>query len=298
MKKIYIIIIFSLLFSTNAFAKWNYNVGDVVQNEVFFGKKEKYKLPPGKFIVGVVAKEKEFKDIMLYQIDEDSGYLRWAIHFYATGNTKWDYWNPPKFCDRTNVYFIKKYKGNQKYACWMINHSRSDISANKGFWAKVREYEISQKIKTPDIFVYSHYEYSKGPKLWGLEHFYNPELDGVPKPISKEWDTSEFHKQRVMNYPKHEEFLKKYIGYTANFVKDFNKMMKIKNSSKLSLNVDENLSQSSINTETNLSQNNSKTQINEENDIISQIKELKKLFDDGAITNEEFEKAKKKLLNG
>ena len=99
MKKIYIIIIFSLLFSTNAFAKWNYNVGDVVQNEVFFGKKEKYKLPPGKFIVGVVAREKEFKDIMLYQIDEDSGYLRWAIHFYATGSTKWDYWNPPKFCD-------------------------------------------------------------------------------------------------------------------------------------------------------------------------------------------------------
>ena len=43
--------------------------------------------------------EKEFKDIMLYQIDEDSGYLRWAIHFYATGSTKWDYWNPPKFCD-------------------------------------------------------------------------------------------------------------------------------------------------------------------------------------------------------
>ena len=288
---------FSLLFSTNAFAKWEYSVGDIVQNEILFGKREEFKLPPGKFTVGVVAKEREFRDIMLYQIDEKSGYLRWAIHFYATGNTQWDYWNPPKFCDRTNVYFIKKFKGNKSYACWMINHSRSDIGANKGFWAKVREYEIKQNIKTPDIFVYSQYAYSKGPKSWGFEYYYNPELDGVPKPISKEWDTSEFHKQRVMDYPKHEEFLKKYISYNAKYIDDFNKMKKIKNSSKLSLNVQENLSQSSINVETNSSQTNSTSKANGEDNIIKQIKELKTLYDDGAITKEEFEKAKDKLLN-
>ena len=297
MKNILIILIFSLLSCVSAFAKWKYNVGDVVYNEVLFGKKEKFKLPPGKFTVGVVASEREFRDIMLYQIDEKSGYLRWAIHFFATGNTQWDYWNPPKFCDRTNVYFIKKFKGNKNYACWMVNHSRSDIGANKGFWAKVREYEINQKIKTPDIFVYSKYEYSKGPKLWGFEYYYNPELDGVPKPVSKEWNTSEFHKQRVMDYPKHEAFLKKYISYTAKFVDDFNKMKKIKNSSKLSLKIQENLSQSSINIETNSSQNNSTSDANAENNIIKQIKELKKLYDDGAITKEEFDKAKKVLLN-
>ena len=288
---------FSLLFSTNAFAKWKYNVGDIVQNEILFGKREKFKLPPGKFTVGVVAKEREFRDIMLYQVDEKSGYLRWAIDFFATGNTKWDYWNPPEFCDRTNVYFIKKFKGNKKYACWMINHSRSDIAANKGFWAKVREYEIKKNIKTPDIFVYSQYEYSKGPKVWGFEHYYNPELDGVPKAISKEWDTSEFHKQRVMDYPKHEEFLKKYISYTAKFVDDFNKMKNIKNSSKLSLNAQENLSQTLINIETNSSQTNSTSKANGENDIIKQIKDLKTLYDDGAITKEEFERAKDKILN-
>ncbi|MBL4593363.1 MAG: hypothetical protein JKX68_06050, partial [Flavobacteriales bacterium] len=26
----------------------------------------------------------------------------------ATGNTQWEWWNPSKFCERTNVYFIKK----------------------------------------------------------------------------------------------------------------------------------------------------------------------------------------------
>ena len=32
-------------------------------------------------------------------------------------------------------------------------------------------------------------------------------------------------------------------------------------------------------------------------DIISELNELKKLFDEGILTKEEFEKAKKKILN-
>ena len=294
MNKYLSLIIISLLLCTNVYAKWNYNVGDIVQNEVVFGKKDAFKLPPGKFIVAVISREKEFRDIMLYQIDKDSGYARWAIQFYATGRTQWEYWNPPKFCKRTNVYFIKEYKGNNSYACWMVNHSRSDIGANKGFWSKVREYEIANKIKTPDIFVYSRYEYSKGSKMWGSSYYYNPELDGIPKPKSLEWDTNEFHKQRVMNYPKHEEFLKKYISVTSTFISEFNKTHKIKNSSKLSLNVEQNFTQASINTGEGTS-NQKKKKL--ESSIVEELKSLKDLLDSGAITQDEFEKAKKKILN-
>ena len=293
MKKIILIISIFLLLGTNAFAKFMYNVGDKVQNEVIFGKKDSFKLPSGEFTVGVVHREREFKKIMLYQIDKNSGFVRWAIIFYATGNTQWGWWNPPKFCDRTNVYFIKKKKGNKKYACWMINHSRSDIGANKGFWKRVRDYQLANGIKNPDIFVYSHYAYSKGPKVWGSYYYYNPELDGVPKPKSLEWDTNEFHLQRVMNYPKHEEFLKKYISVTAKFIDEFNKSHKIKG--KLSLNPQENFSQASINTESK--ENKNVTKSADKEDVVSNLKKLKDLLDSGAITQEEFEKAKKKLLN-
>ena len=166
-------IIFILICSTSvAFSKWKYNPGDIVEEEIIFGKKDKFKLPPGQFTVGIVSREKEFKDIMLYQVDDNSGFVRWALHIYATGRTKWDWWNPPEFCDRTNVYFIKQVKANKAYACWMVNHSRSDIAANKGFLAKVREYEIANNLKNADILVYSSYEYSKGPKLWGWSYFY------------------------------------------------------------------------------------------------------------------------------
>tara|TARA_A100001011_G_C14162023_1_gene778697 strand:- start:103 stop:987 length:885 start_codon:yes stop_codon:yes gene_type:complete len=294
MKKYLFLIIISLLLCTNVNAKWKYNPGDIVEGDVVYGKKDFFKLPPGKFVVGLKAKEKEFKDIMLYQIDEKSGYVRWAIHFFATGNTQWEWWNPPKFCKRTNVYFIQKKIGNKRYACWMVNHSRSDIAANEGFWAKVREYEIANKLKTPDIFVYSQYEYSKGPKVWGAEYYYNPELDGVPKPKSLEWDTNEFHKQRVMNHPKHEEFLKKYISITAGFVDAFNTTRKIKSSSALTLNASEYITNVSINTGDGASSKKEKTSTSS---LTQELKGLKELLDSGAITEEEFKKAKDKLLN-
>ena len=282
-----------MLLVTNSFAKWRYKSGDIVQDEVVFGKKDIFKLPPGEFLVAFVSREREFKDIMLYQIDKDSGYVRWTIHFYATGKTDWGWWNQPKFCKRTNVYFIKQYKGNKSYACWMVNHYRSDIPANKGFWAKVREYEIANNLKNPNILVGSKYEYSKGSKVWGSAYFYNPELDGVPKPKSLEWDTNEFHKQRVMNYPKHEKFLKKYISVSAKFVDEFNKTLKIRGN--LRLNPQENFSGAIINTEKTGNKSLSKSA--EKKDIVKELKALKDLLDAGALTQEEFEIAKSKVLN-
>ena len=292
MKKFGVLIFISLMLFSNADAKWKYNPGDIIEGQVFFGNKNTFKLPPGKFKVGLKSVEREFKDLLVYQIDEKSGLLRWSIHFYATGRTEWAWWNPPKFCDRTNVYFIKKHKGNKNYACWMVNHSRSDIADNKGFWAKVREYEIANKIKGPDIYVYSQYEYSKGPKVWGASYYYNPELDGVPKPKSLEWDTNEFHKQRVMNYPKHEEFLKKFISISANFVDAFNQTQKIKDSRKSSLGVKEYISNVSINAGSGTA-----TENNSKESLVNQLKSLKDLLDSGTISREEFDKAKKKLLN-
>ena len=290
--KIFITLIILITTTQTALAKWKYNPGDIVEGEVVFGKKDSFKLPPGKFTVGVISKENEWKDLLVYQIDKKSGLLRWSIQFYATGNTNWEWWNPPKFCKRTNVYFIQSFKGNKSYACWMVNHSRSDIESNKGFWAKVREYEIANKIKGPDIYVYFQHQYSRGPKVWGARYYYNPELDGVPKPKHLEWETNEFHKQRVMNYPKHEEFLKKFISVSAGFVDSFNITHNIKSSSELSLNARDYLSNASINYASDVSANNvSNKSISEE------LKNLKELLDTGVITKEEFEKAKKDIFD-
>jgi hypothetical protein len=48
---------------------------------------------------------------------------------------------------------------------------------------------------------------------------------------------------------------------------------------------------------TKLAEEEKEKQIEQSSDVVSQIKELKKLFDEGVLNKEEFEKAKKKLLN-
>jgi len=297
MKKLLVIIVLGLLMSVNAHTapKFSAKVGDIVENEVSFGKRDKFPLPPGKFTVGVIKKTKEFTDVMLHQIDEKSGAVRWAVSLYATGNTQWESWNLSKFCKRTNIYFIKNKRSSKSFACWMVNHSRSDIGANKGFWKLVRDYEISNNIVSPDIFVYSQYVYSKGSKLYGMSYYYNPELDGVPKPENLEWATNEFHMQKVINYPKHEAFLKKYISVSANLVDRFNQLNKVKG--KLTLNPEENFTQASINVEKVGTKKVKKSTDANKGDVVSQIKGLKELLDAGAITQDEFDKAKKKLLN-
>jgi|TARA_B100001540_G_C15664879_1_gene577306 hypothetical protein len=52
----------------------------------------------------------------------------------------------------------------------------------------------------------------------------------------------------------------------------------------------------STNTKTNETKNNDDTNSNNV-DVVEKLKELKELFDSGAITKEEFDKAKKKILN-
>ena len=173
----------------------------------------------------------------------------------------------------------------------MVNHSRSDIGANKGFWKKVRDYEIASNVNMPSILVYTSWQYSKASKLWGINYYYNPEQDGIPKPINLEWDTNEFHIQKIKNYPKHKEFLNKFVSVSASYVDQLNKNLKVKGG--LTLNPQENFSQATI----KVQKNEVKKSSDNNTSIVEEIKNLKELLDAGALTKEEFEKAKKKLLN-
>ncbi|MDA9682863.1 SHOCT domain-containing protein [Candidatus Pelagibacter sp.] len=53
----------------------------------------------------------------------------------------------------------------------------------------------------------------------------------------------------------------------------------------------------SLNNSSSSNTQSSDTSSNSDDDIVSKIKELQKLYEDGAITKDEFEKAKEKLLN-
>jgi len=286
------ILVLSLLWCNISFAaKLNpYKKGDIVENELVFADRYKVPLPEGKFEIVVTHKKQGFHDIWIYQPDQN-GNSRWEIHVYIS-KPAGTWWNASRLCKRKDVYFNQSKLGNKKHHCWIVNHSRTDISTSKGFWGKVRDWIIKEKIITSDIVVYSQHEYQTNNKrLIGMMYAYNPEVDGLPPPKYTTWNTSEFHVSKVHKFPEHEAFLKKFISVSASFVKRFNELNNIKES--ISLNPSQFLTGVSINTEK--TDNNTTNDSSE--DLVSKLKRLKELYDNGVLTKEEFEKAKKKVLN-
>ena len=314
-KRLLEIIALVLLMSGYAYAaKFSAKVGDTVENEVSFGK-DKFPLPPGKFTVAAYKKWHEFRDVYLIQIDENTGIVRWRIKLTATGNQneKYSSWVASPMCDQRNLYFLKVKKGSQRFACWSVSHSDGDgeeitriaISNNffsfndrvtlklgsyQGINELIREFDSSNNLTLPEMFVVSKHQYANKARLYESEYYYNPELDGIPEPENLEWERNEFHKQRIKNFPKHETFLNKYISVSASLIDRFNQLNKVNGAFELDASTY--ITQDSMNT-------GSGQTISEVNagGIVEKIKELKELLDAGVLTKEEFEKAKKQILN-
>ena len=294
MLRILIVIFLSLLLNINAYAsKFSAKQGDTVENEVSFGN-DKFPLPEGKFLVAIVSKWLDFRDVLLVQIDEDTGIIRWKIKLTATGNKseKYSAWLPGPMCKLNTGYFIKVKKGSSKFACWLVESSDSEpklitrtaksnnffsfgdtvyhkIKPTQGISEKIIEFESQKNIKLPDMFFVSRHQYAKKARLYESEYYYNPEVDGRTD----------------------KDFLKDFIGVSASLIDRFNKLNSVKGD--LTLDASTYVSQASINQKKDIKK------INNENksDLINQIKSLKELLDAGAITQDEFNKAKKKILN-
>ena len=315
MKKKLYLIFFILLFSTQAFAlKFSHKVGDVVENEVYFGKNIIFPLPPGKFTVALYKRWHDFKSVLLIQTDKNTGVIRWKIKLTATGSTdeKNSQWLPSKICDQTDRYFIKRVKG-KRFSCWLVSHSTTEpedvvrksisnnfftmghtmthkINAEQSLLGKSKDYEMENNIISPSMFVVTKHHYGNRSKYYESEYYYNPELDGVPAAVNLDWNRNEFHKRQIKKYPEHESFLKKYINIAASLVDRFNKLNKV--TGTLELEASSYITQASINVGSSET-----TKEASKGNIVEQIKQLKELMDAGAISQEEFDKAKKKLLN-
>ena len=315
MKNKLYLIFFILLFATQASAvKFSHKVGDVVENEVYYGRNIIFPLPPGKFTVVHYKHWGEFKSVLLIQTDKNTGVIRWKIKLTATGSTdeRNSQWLTSKICDQTDRYFIKRVKG-KKFSCWLVSHSTTEpedvvrqsisnnffnfnqtilhkIKAEQSILSKSKDYEMENNIISPSMFVVTKHHYGNKSKYYESEYYYNPELDGVPEAVNLDWNRNEFHKRQIKKYPKHEAFLKKYISFAASLVDRFNKLNKV--TGTLELEASTYITQASINVGSGET-----TKEAPKRNIVEQIKQLKELMDAGVISQEEFDKAKKKLLN-
>ena len=127
-----------------------------------------------------------------------------------------------------------------------------------------------------------------GKNLFEVGYCINPELNGASKSKFTAEERSEYHPQNINEYPDKKKYMENFIKLAAQRHRSFEIGIGAKEHHKLDLSeygVGEIIEETKT------------TNITSGSVISDEIKELKKLHEEGVLTDDEFEKAKKKVLS-
>jgi len=203
--------------------------------------------------------------------------------------------------DRSEYYLLKRYKGGASLNCFKVRHydpqkeiyspdkdTKTFTSFNQ---SGVRRWIIKDNIKLPSIMLGSeHYFFARSVGNWfiGINYVIDPEFYGGPKTQFGSEEMSEYHRSHVNTYPKHKKYIDDWVKVGAKRHKKFEDEVGAKELHKLDL------SEYGVG---EIVEETKTTNITSGSGISDEIKELKKLYDEGVLTKEEFEKGKKKVLS-
>ncbi len=196
--------------------------------------------------------------------------------------------------ERPEYYLIKVYKKGGTHNCLIIRH----LETNKEIFApddpldnnpELQKYLKEKSIIIPPImFGSSHSYFSRliRGEWYVIRYFAHPKMFNSPKLTHFTEDSSEFHKANIGRYPEHKIAIDKWISFSAKRHRFIEKLLQAKEHHLLDL--DKYIFKEDI--------RNSNNEILKTN-LIEDLEKLNDLYKSGAITEEEFKKAKDKILN-
>ncbi len=307
MKKFFTILFFFAFTCETSFAK-NYSTGDIVKNVFEPGQRLKIKLNPGDW--QVVYKSSDilwgmtYRGIGIVRVENNELMEAIEVEYLKTGgqyqNSISDlinellYKDPHQGCyERPDNYFVERYKKGKSNNCLYVKHlnlpkllTNPDDPERRGLAAQYNKWQKSTGVKIPNIVLMSNHAYFSqmtGGTWYWYGHIVNPKLLDAPETRFQTTESSEYHKFNIERYPEHKKILDKWVSIAAKNHKEFEKNIKARPDHYLNLNK-------------NIAAEN-EDEKNIDTSIVEQIKNLNDLYKSGALTKEEFEKAKKKLLN-
>ena len=311
MKKITIIFILSFSFINFIFltAKaQSYKVNDIIEDQFEMSKKFSINLPIGQWVIaekstmyfhGIRA-----KTYILFRLENNKAVEGIEIGEWHTAGIYENIVNQAiyeilfknKFdgCYERPEYSIVRFfrKGNSHDCFWaghidvykeLFNPEDSELKTAN---AQLRRYIKQNKIELPKVALFSNHSYFsrlRAGKWYTITYQIDPEILGSPKNKFITEESSEYHRNNIENYPEHKKIMEKWISISAKRHKDFENSINALDRHKLDLD-------DLITAEVIPNTNGSK-------DISSQLQKLYELYKNGVLSKEEFEKAKKKLLN-
>ena len=313
LKKNFLIkLIIFLLISNTTVAKptTSFKAGKILEGEVTSIGGVDYQLPEGEWLSlgqrGWFIKGIEYRTSVLVQAED--GVLKALTEIGAMKTAGVyvgliDSWMQEVFfgygadgCYQRSEYtLVKRYKFGSAFNCLVINHEdtfkeiynpdetnqweKSFSFSMLKVWIEKNDIQIPKTMLTSN-----HYFYAKRVNNLIITHSYsiNPELFGAKKIRFSSEDKSEYHPNNINEFPDAKKFMKSFINNSAIRHIDFETSVRAKKRHKLDLS-EYDIKPKKL---------TSKKQLN----LAQEILKLKKLKDEGILTEEEFKKAKKILL--
>ena len=309
--------IFFLIFNFNNSIAENYKIDQEITNQFTLNSKFKIDLPEGEWVVaekpsyefyglwvkgytllriennkvaegisiGEFKMEGKYKDSGISS--EDTNALNQAIYQIVFKN-KYD-----GCYERPEYSVLKFYAKGTSHNCFRAGHQdlikkiyNPDDPWLRNANTQLKVWLKSRSVELPKISLNSSHSYFSrltGGKWFYLDYFIDPKIFNEPESKYLTEESSEYHKNNISNYPEHNKIMKKWIAISAERHVNFEKSIKVRKRHLLDLD------------QYYLAESKSDNQLS--NEIIDQIKKLNDLYKSGILTKEEFEKAKKKILN-
>ena len=304
--KFFILTIFLLISNLDAYAK-TYKVGDTIENVFVVNKNFKLSLPKGKWVLAEKSAYNFYisnKVFTLLRIEnnkvkESLSVTEWktaGVHENLVNTALLEIMFKNKYdgCYEKPEYTILKFyrKGTTHNCFWVGHHDlikhiyNPDNPELRTANVELKKWIKDNQISLPKVALYSEHSYFsrlKMGKWFYVVYTADPKILNAPDNKFIDENASEYHKYNIDDYPQHKEIMKKWISISAKRHIDFENSIGALKRHRLELNI--------------LSPTTNFTDLSSSSDIVNQIKKLNDLYETGILTKDEFEKAKKKLLN-
>ena len=290
--------------TSTSFQKGTIHEGDVLW------KRKIFPLPPGKWEVtekwfwstgfwtgdGVTLVQHSDNQLHAFFNIGDIDFKGRYQGYIAPWVEEWLYHDKHDGCyERPEYTLMKRFKKGKVHNCILVGHMevlkelhRPDSEDSKWTSAVLRKWLDKNNIKVPKIMLsYTGIYYAPVVRdtLYSWGYSIDPEFFGASKNKFFTEETSEYYPANINNYPDKKIFMNDWIKTAAKLHKTMELNLKAKEHHKIDFS------------EYNLQKINKTNKITSGSNLAEDIRILKQLYDEGALTKEEFKKAKKKLLN-
>ncbi len=201
-------------------------VGSVFEGKVAFARSE-VPLPPGKWTLASAGEDMsrtngETVRIRLpfaNLIQIDGGRLSALVTILGTLNDDRNGWGRDANCDRTDLLYVaadKNFRDTDQWCSYANHLVRSWVTNDqtRPRVATLYEYLRQANVKPPQTMLMTTARFARNGEFINVSYEVDPQMHGGPGAKFALWPTSEWHPQRIQDYPEHRAYADKWIEWS------------------------------------------------------------------------------------